>query len=229
MLLRSRTPQKEKTIEEIIKKIKFKNSIYYLALFKGEKKSRLVKKEDSFPEKANSDNEIINKNKNFLKRKRFRSHSLGIKKEKLKSTKVIKNIVLTDDESLDFKGISMYHIKFKKEKDIMSKNPIKKNTKREKYIKDKNTLHYASSKSSEETLEPENEKGEIGVDEPLKIVNVGKLSKNDKNLYCEIKWKASKNGIQKNNTIIKTSEFLVFYPKLLINYYESKIIFEQEI
>ncbi len=69
------------------------------------------------------------------------------------------------------------------------------------------------------------EKGDLSKDIPEKIINVGKINKSSKELYCEIKWKKGKDGIQKKNSIVKTSEIKELYPKMLIDFYESKIVF----
>ena len=69
------------------------------------------------------------------------------------------------------------------------------------------------------------EKGNLKKDVPEEIINVGKINKFDKELYCEIKWKKGKDGIRKKNTIVKTNEIKELYPKMLIEFYESKIIF----
>ena len=69
------------------------------------------------------------------------------------------------------------------------------------------------------------EKGDLMKDKPKKIVNVGRFNKYDKELYCEIKWKKGKDGVRKKNTIVKTSEMKELYPKMLFDYYESKLFF----
>ena len=53
------------------------------------------------------------------------------------------------------------------------------------------------------------ENGRLGQDEPLEIINVGKINKFDKELYCEIKWKKGENGLQKKNSIVKTNKRII--------------------
>ena len=60
--------------------------------------------------------------------------------------------------------------------------------------------------------------GELGKDEPLEIINVGRINKYNKELYCEIKWKPRDNGIQKDNTILKTKEVKELHPKMLFDF-----------
>ena len=76
--------------------------------------------------------------------------------------------------------------------------------------------------------EVKHQKGELGKDEPQEIVNVGRIKKSDKELYCEIKWKRGINGIQKENSIFKTRRVKELYPKMLVDFYESKIVFLKE-
>ena len=65
-------------------------------------------------------------------------------------------------------------------------------------------------------------------DVPLRVVNVGKRN-GDPDLYCEVEWENGENNEKMENTIVSTKHIKQFYPHLLIDYYESKIIFAQEI
>ena len=65
-------------------------------------------------------------------------------------------------------------------------------------------------------------------DVPLRVVNVGKRN-GDRDLYCEVEWENGENNEKMENTIVSTKHIKQFYPHLLIDYYESKIIFAQEI
>ena len=67
-------------------------------------------------------------------------------------------------------------------------------------------------------------KGVLFDDSPLKILNVGKI-KNDNSLYCLVKWKQNKNGIRILDSLVDTKKMRKANSKLLIDYYESKITF----
>ena len=60
-------------------------------------------------------------------------------------------------------------------------------------------------------------------------MNVGKKNKNDKKLYYLVKWKQTNDKIRILDSIIETNKINKKNPELLIDYYESKIIFLDEI
>ena len=64
-------------------------------------------------------------------------------------------------------------------------------------------------------------------DTPIKILNVGYKNRNDKTLYCLVKWKQTDN-IRILDSIIETNKIKKTYPELLIEFYENRIIFLEE-
>ena len=66
-------------------------------------------------------------------------------------------------------------------------------------------------------------------DIPLKILNVGTKNKNDKNLFCLVRWKQSNKDIRILDSIIDINKIKKACPGLLIDFYESKIIFSQDL
>ena len=146
--------------------------------------------------------------------------------------KEIKQII----KPIKFKNIKYYQVLMKGEKiprlvekDLVIK--VKNNHRRRAQsnvkgiIFDKNFSHHNGRKMKEYLKENEPSEVELGKDEPLEIINVGRINKYNKELYCEIKWKPRDNGIQKDNTIVKTKEVKELHPKMLVDFYESKIIF----
>ena len=228
MFFKSKLSQRERDIEKINRQIKLNNKTYYSVILKGETIPRII--EDNLIHSKEEINQDIQNT--FLNQKRENS-STSINIEKAKKLKKFKEIIIKKEKIKDNNETSTGRIsytmkkKYKSEKkNFVQKYQIKNNLNEKDFTLNED---YYDTKMTNNDVNVDAEKGELGVDEPLEIVNVGRMNRTDKTLYCEIKWKMSKNGIQKDNTIIKTSDFLLFYPKLLINYYESKIIFMQEL
>ena len=92
----------------------------------------------------------------------------------------------------------------------------------------KNKIKYYSEKSENknETIKTKffEREGVLLEDTPVKIINVGYKNRNDKTLYSLVKWKQKEN-IKILDSIIENKKIRQIYPELLIDYYESKIVF----
>jgi len=64
-------------------------------------------------------------------------------------------------------------------------------------------------------------------DVPVKILNVGTKNRNDTNLFCLVRWKQTNKDIRISDSIIDIKKIKKACPELLIDFYESKIIFSQ--
>ena len=222
MFFKSKYCSRPKEIEKILEQIIIDNKIYYSVLLKGEKKTKVIEENLIFSKKEINDE--FNKQFLNLKRKNISMNRKDIKKKEMKEI-VVKNEKIENNEKKSKNKI----INFKKGKSKPVHNYLNKLELNEQvFLSQDNRKLNNRLKENENFTEIKYEKGNLENDEPLKIVNVGRINKNDKSLYCEVEWKISEKGIQKDNTLIKTKDFLIYYPKLLIDYYESKIIFMQE-
>ena len=59
-------------------------------------------------------------------------------------------------------------------------------------------------------------------DIPERIISLRKI---DEDLFCLTKWKCRNDGIQPEDCLVKNSYYKQKYPKLLIEYYESRVRF----
>ena len=71
-------------------------------------------------------------------------------------------------------------------------------------------------------LVEEHETGILGMDIPSKIINA---RKEGDIVYCLIDWETRPNGVKPKTSEVTTNEFGEKYPYMLIEFYESKIIY----
>jgi hypothetical protein len=67
--------------------------------------------------------------------------------------------------------------------------------------------------------------GTLLEDIPVKILNVGTKNMNDKHLFCLVRWEQKSKDLKILDSIIDINKIKRECPKLLIDFYESKIIF----
>ena len=66
--------------------------------------------------------------------------------------------------------------------------------------------------------------GTLLSDIPIQILNIGYKNRNEKKLYCLIKWK-QKNGIKILDSIVEYEKIREGNPSMLLDYYETRIFF----
>ena len=66
--------------------------------------------------------------------------------------------------------------------------------------------------------------GYLSNDVPLKIINVGYKNRSERKLYCLVEWKQKEN-IKILDSIVECEKIREKYPYLLLDFYESKLIF----
>ena len=66
--------------------------------------------------------------------------------------------------------------------------------------------------------------GTLLSDTPIKILNIGYKNRNEKKLYCLIKWK-QKNGIKILDSIVEYEKIKKGNPLMLLDYFETTIFF----
>ena len=69
--------------------------------------------------------------------------------------------------------------------------------------------------------------GVLFQDTPMKIINVGYRNKENKTLYSLVRWKQS-GSARILDSIVENTKIRKECPDLLIDYYESKIIFLED-
>ena len=232
-----------KNIEDVEAKITINDKIHYLIKYKDSTMAQLIEEN----ELSESTKEIC---KNYLlKRKRKKSEENGnINKDSSKSkSKNNKKKIINkkdnkdEDSSNNFSLFSMSDLKIKKVKEKRKekekiKQLIKKGNNKENH--NENKINYFSDSNSDDKSESIGKKdlitkkeyereGVLLTDSPEKIINVGHKNQNDKNLYSLVRWKQQKN-IKILDSIVENKVIGKVYPQLLINFYESKLIFLDE-
>ena len=228
-----------KLIEDA-EKITINDKIHYLIKYKDSSLAKLIEENElSKPE--------IDFCTNFLLRKRLKTEE-NLNKENSKSKsknnkkKINNKKDNKDEDSLNnYSLFSMSDIKTAKKKEsqkVKEKEKKKKEIKREKDKENhnENEYNFFSDSMNAEKSESKSEKEKIiknksyereGIlleDIPEKIINVGHKNKNDKTLYCLVKWKQQKN-IRILDSIVENKKIKQICPHLLIDFYESKIMF----
>ena len=66
--------------------------------------------------------------------------------------------------------------------------------------------------------------GYLSNDIPLKIINVGYKNRSERKLYCLVEWKQQEN-IRILDSVVECEKIREKYPYLLLDFYESKLIF----
>ena len=182
-------------IEKIIDILYLQDGLNYHIKYKDIKRPKLVNEKDLTEIERKY---CENFKKSFLNKKRKKDNNSSNNIHSLKNkTMKINNDVINYDSS----------------------SSISENKRKEKY----NKIENDSNNSEIQTKDFERE-GFIYEDSPLKILNVGKI-KNDNSLYCLVKWKQTNDEIRILNSLVDTKKMRKRYPNLLIDYYESKITF----
>ena len=227
---------KNNNIEEIITKITLNDKINYLIKYKDEKYHKLVEEDNlSTLEKKYCENYYLNKKR--------RENNLSEKTKSSKFTNKIKKDKDDDDDDDDennnnLSNSSYFSLSNKKEtkkkknnnkikkeenKENKDKNKNKNKDKDKEIFKERNKINKSENKYEIKTKIFERE-GILLEDKPMEIINVGYKNRNDKNLYSLVKWKQN-DSIRILDSIIENTKIRKVCPELLIDFYESKILF----
>ena len=176
-------------------------------------KKKCKREKDNSSEKVISLKKIKDKNRNESNKVSSCSSCLKDKKT-INKKEELKKPILIHTNPLDTKKSQINNTIDKEIKEEDKENNKKYNN--------NDTYKERDNKNKRREL-PERE-GVLSKDTPHKILNVGYINEDEKNLYCLVEWKQSDN-IKISDSIIKNSQMKKAYPELLIDYYESKIIF----
>ena len=216
--------------EKIVHKMEDNNIVYYL-----------VKIKDSYLLKKISREELMKKNKKLID-----EYELGKKdintfiNKKRKNTDSNKD---SSDNDLSSEETQRMHFnnKNKNEKKIESK--LKSKLKKELIIDNKKNNNFNNIKEKvmnnkeniinkknykEDYLKLYEREGKLLVDKPKKILNVGYKNRSEKKLYCLVEWEQNEEYIRIIDSIIECDRIKKEYPYLLLDFYESKLVFLDE-
>jgi len=228
------------TLDQLNKKEqKFIRNCEKLLNQKSEKRSNNDNKYDSnIPQnkkgKYNNDKEIfISKNK---KKKNNNDEEPFISQHKKRKYSNDKESIIhknkkrkyTNDEESENSQKSFHHKienkfnkKYKEHNNKESKKIYQKQNSFDYNFSDNNDFNDFSMSSKFER------DGTLLDDVPVKILNVGTKNRNDTNLFCLVRWKQTNKDIRISDSIIDINKIKKACPELLIDFYESKIIFSQ--
>jgi len=242
---------KNNNIEEIITKITLNDKVNYLIKYKDEKYHKLVEEDNlSTSEKKYCENYYLNKKRrenNILEKTKSSKFTNKIKKDKDDDDDDEDDDENNNNNNNNNLSISSYNsLSNKKEtKKKKNKNKIKKEENKEnkdknknkdkdkdkdkdkgkdkEIFKERNKINKSENKYELKTKIFERE-GILLEDKPVEIINVGYKNRNDKNLYSLVKWKQN-DSIRILDSIIENTKIRKVCPELLIDFYESKILF----
>ena len=232
--------EKKREIEEVVGTLERNSTLFYIIKFSGmnlpmsveenkltehEKKiceKSLLNQKRKSQENTHSENsKSANKNKKRSNKKdnsSFNSSSLFNKKTKKKKNKKEQNL----------EKENKYKYKYNKHNNNNNDSEIDNNSQRDNNDSIDNNERDNNSESNSKSEEPKTNKYErTGVlleDTPIKILNVGYKNRYDKNLYCLVKWKQS-GKVRILDSIVENKKIKQICPQLLIEFYESRIIF----
>jgi len=241
----------ENNIEKIEDKYILNNTVNYIVKYKNMKTfmsvtfDQLNKKEQKFIRKYEKllnqkrEKELNNYSKYDsiipqIKEKKYKKDGKSIlpqnKKKKYKNEKesiisqVKKMKYKNDEESENSQSLSHHKIENKFNKKYKDNN----NKESKKIYQKQNSFDYNFGNNNDFSMSSKFERDGILLDDsPLKILNVGTKNMNDKNLFCLVRWKQTNKDIRILDSIIDIEKIKKAYPDLLIDFYESKIIFSQ--
>ena len=128
-----------------------------------------------------------------------------------------------DEESENSQSLSHHKIENKFNKKYKDNN----HKESKKIYQKQNSFNYNFGNNNDFSMSSKFERDGTLLDSPLKILNVGTKNMDDKNLFCLVRWKQTNKDIRILDSIIDIEKIKKAYPDLLIDFYESKIIFSQ--
>ena len=210
--------------EQIVSKMVEKGNIFYIIQIKDTNLAKRISRE-----------ELIKKNRELVEQYE-KNHSNPFLKKKRKIPDFANKNTNEDISSEETQRIHR-NSKIKKEKKLSHK-PNRKIESIQKNIIEQNKMKSYSMSNIKERIIPKNNnyrkfkediipyerEGVLLTDKPLKILNVGYKNRTDKTLYCLVEWEQQQN-INILESIVECDKIKKQYPLLLLEFYESKLIF----
>jgi len=209
-------------------KILFKNEedgvVYYMIKYKDSKipirysRDELIKINRELVEKCekNSSIHFINKKRN-MSEKNDENNSQDNSSEETKHIHRYNKI----NREQNFFGIQNKKLninqKYIKQNNNINKEVSNMNNIKENIRNNNDLINFIRSKKLQR-------EGYLSNDIPLKIINVGYKNRSERKLYCLVEWKQQEN-IRILDSIVECEKIKEKYPYLLLDFYESKLIF----
>ena len=232
--------KKYNNIEDVLATITINDKIHYLIKYKDSTMAQLIEEtEFSESRKEFCENYLLNRkrekseengniNKDSSKPKSKSNKKKIIKKKDSKDEDSSNNLSLFSMSDLKIKNVKEKRKEKEKVKQLIKKGNNKENYNENKinYFSDSNSDYKSESKSKKDmiTKKEYEREGVLLTDSPEKIINVGHKNQNDKKLYSLVRWKQQKN-IKILDSIVENKAIRKHYPQLLINFYESRLMF----
>ena len=213
--------------EKIMFEIPENNSVYYM-----------VKMKDSSLPRRISRDELIKRNRKLVEQyeKQFKKSANPFLKRKREAPDSNRNN--SEDISSDETQHIHHNIKNKKEKKNSHSPNNKFNGIQQRIIpnNDKNEFSFMNThkeksppnitciKSFKEDKKMFEREGSLLQDIPISVINVGYKNRSEKKLYCLVKWRQKEN-IRILDSIVECEKMRKEYPLLLLDFYESKLVF----
>ena len=216
--------------EKIVHKMEDNNIVYYL-----------VKIKDSYLLKKISREELMKKNKKlideyeggkkdintFINKKRKNTDSNKDSSDNDLSSEETQRMHFNNKNKNEKKIESKLKSKLKKELIIDNKKNNSFNNIKEKVVNNKENI-INKKNYKEDYLKLYEREGTLLVDKPKKILNVGYKNRSEKKLYCLVEWEQNEEYIRIIDSIIECDRIKKEYPYLLLDFYESKLVFLDE-
>ena len=198
----------------------------------------MVKMKNSSLPRRISREELIKRNSKLVEQyeKQYKKSVNPFLKRKREAPDSIRNN--SEDISSDETQHIHHNIKIKKEKKIshspgnkfngIQQRIIPNNNKNEfsfmNIHKDKSPPNITSIKTFKEDKKLFEREGSLLQDIPINVINVGYKNRSEKKLYCLVKWRQKEN-IRILDSIVECEKMKKEYPLLLLDFYESKLVF----
>ena len=195
--------------EKILFEIPENNSVYYM-----------VKMKDSSLPRRISRDELIKRNRKLVEQyeKQFKKSANPFLKRKREAPDANRN------NSEDISSDETQHIHHNIKNKIEKKNSLSPNNKFMNTHKEKSPPNITCIKSFKEDKKMFEREGSLLQDIPISVINVGYKNRSEKKLYCLVKWRQKEN-IRILDSIVECEKMRKEYPLLLLDFYESKLVF----
>ena len=214
--------------ENILRKIVENDNVYYLVKLKESKIYRKIARIELIKRNKKLCEDYESKHRNiepFINKKRKKSDSNGDNKSKDISSEETQRIHSSNKINVNKKFGPNPKNKsnpFQKKEFILNgknKENINNKSIKENFIPNDNN----DSKIYKEDIKKFRD-GTLLTESPKKIVNVAYKNRSEKKLYCMVEWEQQKD-IEILDSIVEYEKIKEEYPKLLVDFFESKLVF----
>ena len=217
--------------EKIIGKLIEDNIEYYLVKSNQFLLPRRYSKDELMKKNKKLIDEYENKNKDknsLIKKKRKRSDSNDDDNYKDLSSeetqRIHRNKKIKKEKEIKNKSKEIISNIKRKDNILIKKNDESRNNKIEKMKEKNNNMNKLEFEKEFKEDNKQFREGVLLCDNPKKIVNVGLKNRSDKTLYCMVEWEQNPK-IEILDSIVDYERVKENYPQLLLEFFESKLVF----